>query len=108
MKTSSQLLIGVSSLVSWNMLLAPDCVGTASAQTQLQITTQRITGPHEPEWMPLHYRLGNDGVSDLVVYSRGEAWHALPSDIWYQRLSGGVPLGAPVQVTSDRITVIRK
>ena len=46
--------------------------------------------------------LGNDGTSDLVVYTMRDL---LPTnffdagDIWYQRLAGGAPLGLPMQVT---------
>ena len=49
-------------------------------------------------------RLGNDGTSDLVVYTSRimEADGTLgKGDIWYQRLNQGQAQGAPVQVTSD-------
>jgi len=52
-------------------------------------------------------RLGNDGISDLVVYTSRimQADGTLgKGDIWYQRLNQGQPQGAPVQVTSDPTT----
>ena len=47
--------------------------------------------------------VGNDGVTDLVVYTVREQRIDSsfgPGDIWYQRLIDGAPSGAPVQVTS--------
>lgn len=52
-------------------------------------------------------RLGNDGISDLVVYTSRIMTAdglLLKGDIWYQRLNQGQPQGAPVQVTSDPTT----
>ena len=52
-------------------------------------------------------RLGNDGTSDLVVYtSRSlQADGTLgKGDIWYQRLKDGQHDGGAIQVTSDPIT----
>ena len=48
-------------------------------------------------------RLGNDGVSDLVVFATREmladgSWSK--GDIWYQRLVAGAPSGNAIQVTS--------
>lgn len=48
--------------------------------------------------------LGNDGVSDLVVYSvalRLPNGSLAPADIWYQRLGNDDPFGPAVQVTND-------
>lgn len=48
--------------------------------------------------------LGNDGVSDLVVYSvalRLPNGSLAPADIWYQRVGNDGPFGPAVQVTND-------
>ena len=67
----------------------------------ISVEEHPVTATARWETMP---RLGNDGVSDLVVFPRGDM---LPNDafgkgdIWFQRLdSDGVPSGVPVQVTS--------
>ena len=71
-----------------------------AAGDTLQATEYAVTSTASWETMP---RLGNDGVSDLVVFTRSDL---LPDgllckgDIWFQRLAGGAPDGAPVQVTS--------
>ncbi|MBI5507375.1 MAG: hypothetical protein HY903_01355 [Deltaproteobacteria bacterium] len=52
------------------------------------------------ETMP---RLGNDGASDLVVFTARDMnadGSMGPGDIWFQRLVAGQPSGAAVQVTS--------
>ncbi len=68
----------------------------------LQVQEYAITLKPSWETMP---RVGNDGVSNLVVYTKSDL---LPDgslgkgDIWYQRLTNaGAPDGAPVQVTND-------
>lgn len=47
--------------------------------------------------------LGNDGINDLVVYTQRDftGSYFTEGDIFYQRLVGGVPVGNPVQVTSN-------
>lgn len=67
----------------------------------LQVQEYAITLKPSWETMP---RLGNDGVSNLVVFTKSDV---LPDgslgkgDIWYQRLTTeGALLGAPVQITS--------
>jgi PKD repeat protein len=48
--------------------------------------------------------LGNDGTSDLVVYTMRVILPdrtLAPGDIWYQRVAGGAPIGPAVQVTAD-------
>ncbi|HTN44085.1 MAG TPA: CARDB domain-containing protein [Nitrospiria bacterium] len=73
--------------------------GLAFADT-LQTHEYAVTPGTSWETTP---RLGLDGLGELVVYTKRER---LPDnsfgkgDIWYQRLAGGAPFGAPVQVTS--------
>lgn len=49
-------------------------------------------------------RLGNDGTSDLVVFTMrtrlGDGSFA-PADVWYQRVSNGMPIGWSVQVSGE-------
>jgi beta propeller repeat protein len=48
--------------------------------------------------------LGNDGTSDLVVYTMRVIppdGTLTPGDIWYQRVAGGAPIGPAIQVTAD-------
>jgi hypothetical protein len=48
-------------------------------------------------------RLGNDGVSDLVVYTKADPapyGGYLKSDIFFQRLTDGAPSGPAIQVTA--------
>jgi hypothetical protein len=66
----------------------------------LNVTEHQITS--SPGYYETTPSLGNDGVSDLVVYAKREllAGGALgPGDIFYQRLANGAPDGAAVQVT---------
>ena len=88
---------------SERMLLIPVAVALMLATTLGEISAHehRVTRHADYETMP---RLGNDGISDLVVYTRRAL---LPSgafdqgDIWYQRLrADGTPAGSPVRVTS--------
>ena len=78
-------------------------VVTAPASADTLVTTEfQVTATADDvETTP---RLGNDGVSDLVVFTRfdllpGGAYG--PGNIFYQRLVNGAPLGAPVQVTAS-------
>jgi beta propeller repeat protein len=67
----------------------------------LQVTEHQITSASTYETMP---RLGNDGTSDLVVYTVNPVMPSgtfRPGSIWYQRLVDGAPSGDPVQVTDD-------
>jgi len=76
--------------------------GTAAADT-LTVTERAVTATSSWETMP---RLGNDGLSDLVVFTRSDMLpdgNMAKGDIWYQRLLDGVPVGAPVRVTSDAL-----
>lgn len=76
--------------------------GPASADT-LSVTEHQVTATASWDTTP---RLGNDGVSDLVVYTRRDLLFdgtMSKGDIWYQRVAGGAPLGAPVQVTSGTL-----
>ena len=75
------------------LMLAPAFADTLSVNEYLVASTNAYeTSP----------TLGNDGISDLVVYTTRDV---LPTgffdagNIWYQRLAGGAPLGLPVQVT---------
>jgi beta propeller repeat protein len=48
--------------------------------------------------------LGNDGTSDLVVYTMRvflPDGSQAPGDIWYQRVANGAPIGPAWQVTAD-------
>jgi hypothetical protein len=68
-----------------------------SLQTQeYQITTSDLY-----ETLPI---LGNDGISDIVVYTARELQSDgsyLPGDIWFRRLDeNGAPFGPAVQVTT--------
>jgi hypothetical protein len=71
-----------------------------AAGDTLQATEYAVTSTASWETNP---RLGNDGVSDLVVFTRRDI---MPDgsegkgDIWFQRLAGGAPFDVPVQVTS--------
>jgi beta propeller repeat protein len=74
---------------------------TAAADPRITITEQQITSSSAYEVMP---RLGNDGISNLVTFTRMEL---LPSGdfgpgfIWYQRLdASGIPMGNAVPVTT--------
>ena len=74
------------------LILAP----LASADT-LRITTNQITSSSAQETIPT---IGNDGTSDLVVYT-SRASSISPGEIFYQRLNGdGSPNGTAVQVTN--------
>jgi N-acetylneuraminic acid mutarotase len=69
----------------------------------LSVTEYRVTETSSWETTP---RLGNDGVSDLVTFTRRDIMpdgSGGKGDIWYQRLAGGAPLGAAVQVTSGTL-----
>jgi hypothetical protein len=65
----------------------------------LQATEYAVTATASWETTP---RLGNDGVSDLVVFTRCDVncYGSLgKGDIWYQRLANGAPYEAAVQIT---------
>ena len=67
---------------------------------QLHTVERQITSSTAYETTPT---LGNDGTTDLVVYTKRDllaGGAVTPGDIYYQRLVGGAPSGAPVQVTS--------
>jgi hypothetical protein len=86
------------------LLLSALLVASAHADT-LQTTEYRITlSDDDYETTPT---LGNDGSTDLVVYTRRSyevPGDFGPGDIWYQRLlAEGAPDGDPVQVTDDPI-----
>jgi len=93
MKKHNSLII---SIVAFSILL---CMTTLTSADTLNVTEHRITSSTAWETTP---RLGNDGISDLVTFTRSDL---LPGgsmgkgDIWFQRLAGGAPLGAAVQVT---------
>ncbi len=75
-------------------------VFSARADT-LSTREYAVTATGSWETMP---RLGNDGLSDLVVFTKIDLLPdgtASKGDIWYQRLAAGAPLGAAVQVTSN-------
>jgi hypothetical protein len=83
------------------VIAAAMLTGIARADT-LQTHEYAVTATPSWETTP---RLGNDGVSDLVVFTRRDmlADGTLgKGDIWYQRLAGGALSGAPVQVTSGQ------
>lgn len=96
----------VAKLIAWGVLMvvwglppAQGPIGVAHAETILNVEFHQITSSNEFEYIP---RLGNDGVSDIVVYmsrERVETGALGPSRIWYQRLSGGEKIGAPVLVS---------
>ena len=74
--------------------------GIARADT---LEAREYAATATPSW-ETSPRLGADGVSDLVVFTRRELLadgSMSKGDIWYQRLAGGAPSGAAVQVTSD-------
>src|SRR3989344_8981262 len=79
--------------LSWVFL-----AGLAGADT-LQTHEYAVTASGSWETTP---RLGNDGVSELVVFTRADLLadgSIGKGDIFYQRLAGGAPDGAAVQVT---------
>lgn len=92
--------------LKWETLSVATCilfVGLAAAQGPPPVLhEQSITNTTAWETTP---RLGNDGISDIVTYTR----RALnpdnsmePGEIYYQRLdASGAPAGAAVQVTND-------
>jgi hypothetical protein len=88
-------------ILSLGIILLCLFLSNSVAGDELVITTYQVTSSSLYETTPT---LGNDGTSDLVVYTSREL---LPSgsfdqgDIWYQRLVDGAPSGVPVQVTSD-------
>ncbi len=72
--------------------------GLAFADTLIP-TEYPVTATASWETLP---RLGSDGTSDLVVFTQRtlQADGTMgKGDIWFQRLAGGAPLGASVQVT---------
>ena len=75
--------------------------GAAEAQV-LNVKESQITVSAANETTPT---LGNDGVSDLVVYTMRVVLPdgtPAPGDIWYQRVtSDGAPTGPAIQVTAD-------
>ena len=85
---------GVALLTLATLVVAAPVSADTLVATEHQITTTDFY-----ETTPT---LGNDGVSDLVVYTKrpllgGGALGA--GDIWYQRLDDGAPSGLPVRVT---------
>lgn len=78
------------------MLLA----GPSAADT-LETREYQVTMSSAYETTPT---LGNDGISDLVVFTmrmRLSDGTFAPADIWYQRVADGAPFGPSVQVTAD-------
>ena len=77
-------------------------VVTTTAQAEpLNLEEFQITMSPAYETMPT---IGNDGVSDLVVYTmaiRLEDGSLAPADIWYQRIGEDGPFGPAVQVVAD-------
>jgi beta propeller repeat protein len=76
-------------------------VTTPVSADTLVATEHQITATADREWTP---RLGNDGVWDLVVFTKfdllpGGSYG--PGNIFYQRLVDGAPVGAPVQITDS-------
>ena len=75
--------------------------GAAEAQA-LNVREHQITVSSANETTPT---LGNDGTSDLVVYTMRVVLpdgSLAPGDIWYQRLTpDGAPTGPAIQVTAD-------
>jgi len=75
--------------------------GSVAYAEQIVIDEYQLTATPEFENTPA---LGNDGVSDLVVYSRATRLadgSLAQADIYYQRIVAGSPFGVPVQVTFD-------
>ena len=87
---TAKILLALAAVWPWGAMRADTLVPREYA----------VTATGSWETMP---RLGNDGVSDLVVFTRCDL---LPDgaltkgDVFYQRLFGGAAFGAPVQVTS--------
>jgi hypothetical protein len=75
--------------------------GAAEAQG-FNVREHQITVSSADETTPT---LGNDGISDLVVYTMRVVLpdgSLAPGDIWYQRLTpDGAPTGPAIQVTAD-------
>lgn len=92
-RKAAGILLAVAALSPWEAMRADTLVTHHYA----------VTATSSWETMP---RLGNDGVSDLVVFTRSDLLPdgtATKGDIWYQRLAGGAPVGPAVQVTSDAL-----
>jgi len=69
------------------------------AETFLKTTEYRVITTEAYETTPT---LGNDGTTDLVVYTLLpvlEGGAIGPGDVWYQPLTDGAPDGDPVRVT---------
>jgi beta propeller repeat protein len=82
------LVLGISVLLA-----------TSAIADTLETVEYRITASTAYETTPT---LGNDGTTDLVVYTLKPVVAGYPGagDIWYQPLVDGEPDGMPVQVTS--------
>ncbi len=81
-------------------LVATFAFSSARADT-LDVNEYQVTMSSAYETTPT---LGNDGVSDLVVFTmrvRFADGTFAPADIWYQRVADGAPFGPSVQVTAD-------
>ena len=74
-------------------------LATSAIADTLETVEYRITASTAYETTPT---LGNDGTTDLVVYTLKPVVAGYPGagDIWYQPLVDGAPSGMPVQVTS--------
>lgn len=75
--------------------------GNDASGEGLYVTEHQVTSWATYETTPT---LGNDGVTDLVVYTLAGLMpigHLGQGDIWFQRLMDGAPVGSPVQVTDD-------
>jgi len=89
------LIFFATLMIASNVFVAP-----ATAHTLLQTTEYQVTFSLTYEINP---RLGNDGISDIVVYTNYSVIQGVqyPSDIWYRRLySEGQPYGPEIQVTN--------
>lgn len=85
------------------VLMISVSLATSTLADTLKVTESQITSSADYETTPT---LGNDGSTDLVVYTRRSIpmpGTIGPCDIWYQRLVGGAQYGPPVQVTNDPI-----
>ena len=108
LRKSRALVFGLLSLVlvlAISGVVMPRVEATEAEEANGAVVTeyQITTSPN----FETHPRLGNDGVSNLVVYD-SYVWEQPPyvatmgpGDIWYQRLDdNGMPVGSAVQVTT--------
>ncbi len=88
-------------ILGFGIILLGLLLSNSAEGDELVVTEHQVTSSSLYETTPT---LGNDGISDLVVYTSREMLETGmfdQGDIWYQRLVDGVPSGLPVQVTSD-------